>query len=459
MNFEEALYHARVGGAVAFLGSGFSHGAKNIGDSDIPSVRGLSKILSEELGESADEDLMLLADMFEKTKGRFALESLLKNAFTAKIVSTHHMGIISSPWRRIYSTNYDDVAELSAKQSGTKLISLSLADKPDKQSSSAKMIVHLHGSIRDEHLPTNSDLQLSISSYNNSKFSSSPWSPTLRQDFQFAKAIFFIGYSIKDIEIARLIGDPDLTHSKVFIITAPNIKKIERSYLDRFGTVLDIGIEGLASQLEKIEISAVDHAPLTLTSFDKFEIPSTPRKATQDEYVSLLTKGTFHPELFSQTTDLNSPYATPRTAVKSLRARDETRRVLIHSGLGNGKSVLVQELMQDFASRGMNVYNFIRPGANISSEIDEILKNDGRKCFIFDDFFRSRDIVRYINTHATNTDVIICTCKTLQRELDNSEIISSIGNDYIEYDLNHLSQNEISHAVDAFNAYGLWGGK
>lgn len=457
MNFEEALYHARVGGAVAFLGSGFSHGAKNINNSDIPSVRDLSAIFAKDLNESADEDLMLLADMFERVRGRSALENLLKESFTTKIVSQSHKRIISCPWRRIYSTNYDDVAEVSANQSEIKLISLSLSDRPDKQSSSAKMIVHLHGSIRDEHLPTNSDLQLSISSYTNSKFSSSPWSPTLRQDFQFAKAVFFIGYSIKDIEIARLIGDSTLISSKIFIITAPNIKNIERSYLERFGEVLDIGVEGLAENLSAIEISAVDHAPLTLTSFERFAVPSTSRKATQDDYVSLLTKGTFSPELFSQTTDLNSPYATPRTAVKSLRARDETGRVLIHSGLGNGKSVLVQELMQDFASRGFDVYNFIRPGSNISSEIDEILKNDGRKCFIFDDFFRSRDIVRYASTHVTKTDIIICTCKTLQRELDNAEIISAIGNDYIEYDLNHLSQAEISHAVDAFNAYGLWG--
>ena len=107
MDLQEALYHARVGGAVAFFGAGFSAGATNAAGKQIPSSQSLRDLLAAELGLPEQDELALIADMYVSERGQTALNLKLVEQFTATIVTDTQIQIMSYPWRRIYSTNYD----------------------------------------------------------------------------------------------------------------------------------------------------------------------------------------------------------------------------------------------------------------------------------------------------------------------------------------------------------------
>jgi len=458
MDIAEGLYHARVGGAVAFLGSGFSVGATNIAGEPVPNVRKLRDILSTDLGIQSEDELALVADMYVSEKGQFALNSLLFNQFSARSVSDAQIEIMKCPWRRLYSTNYDNVAELAAQNAHTDLVSLTVMDPPGQHPLQRRVLVHLHGRIPShESQALSFSPQLGLSTYNTSHFISSPWAPTLRQDLRFARAVFFVGYSMRDLDISRLIYDDDIVKEKTFIITGTSASTPELRYLKHFGTVLAIGTEELARELSAVETTAADFSPATLVSFRHYSPPASARVPTQDDYVDLLTKGTFKPELFSPSPERQSPYAVIRTAVTSLRTYRDAKRILIHSGLGNGKTIALEQVAQEYASKEYDVYVLERATDAVSAEVDTIVSKGRKACFIFDDLFRNRDLVQYTSTHAAPDDVIICSCKTIQREIEISEIQTAIGRDFIEYDLNHLSASEIDQLVDGFDAYGLWG--
>ncbi|MBD8701625.1 hypothetical protein IFT54_17550 [Sphingomonas sp. CFBP 13714] len=95
--------------SVLFLGSGFSADATNIAREKLPAGQPLLERLAEAIGQSPrDHDLKSAADAFSH---RFdvSLYDILYNTFTVSSVLDYQKYILSLPWARIYTTNYDDM--------------------------------------------------------------------------------------------------------------------------------------------------------------------------------------------------------------------------------------------------------------------------------------------------------------------------------------------------------------
>jgi SIR2-like domain len=466
MDLQNAINLARRGGAVAFMGAGFSAGAKNRAKAPIPSSSDLKKVLSEPLGAGIDTDLSVLADLYIDQFGETALRNTLIESFSAKEVATHHCQILSLPWRRVYTTNYDDVCELAADKVQKPLISATLSDAPDEQPSGKPLLVHLHGSIRSysHNQGSQIDFQLSSSSYLTSRFPSSPWSPTLRNDIRFARVVFFVGYSLSDFDIARLIYDESQLptgefgiREKIHIICRPTTPTVEQKRLSKFGNVWPIGVEQFAASLFDATVDEPEAETPVFIAFKPYSPSMTLREPTQDDYVELLTKGTFQPHIYEFARSGDKFYATPRYALSFFERPSFRRRVLVHAGLGNGKTLFLDELRQDLVSRDIRVFEFVRRAEVFTAEIDTIVSMGARVCLIFDNFFRHRDIVAYAHAHVGRDDIIICSCRTLQYEFERDEIVNTIGGNFIEIDINYLSRVELSYFSRAFTTYGLWG--
>ena len=112
---EEAINTLKTGAAICFLGAGFARAATDSsGKKEVPSTEGLAEEICDMIGvpREAGGTLSDLADYCEGD-GQLGpkLNALLINRLTHCIPSEHQKKIIGAPWRSIFTTNFDDIAE------------------------------------------------------------------------------------------------------------------------------------------------------------------------------------------------------------------------------------------------------------------------------------------------------------------------------------------------------------
>ena len=123
MKQEEIIVAALSGEAIVFLGAGFSVGAKNftskgeflIGKQLCDALIEDGKIDVTGESESDTSDLQYISTRYLETNTKRDLLKLLKNIYCCKSVGEEHIKIASIPWKKIYTTNYDDVMEVASK--------------------------------------------------------------------------------------------------------------------------------------------------------------------------------------------------------------------------------------------------------------------------------------------------------------------------------------------------------
>ena len=204
-------------GSILFVGSGFLQGAKSIRDHNLPTGRELRTELARLLEvNSNDYDLQTLADEVSFRRD-LNLYQTLYEMFTVKELQEYQTEILKLPWRRIYTTNYDDAVEFSCLQNNKEALNFNYDDeKPRKLLNGS--IIHLHGSIRS----TNEDnvlhqLVLSEVSYVRQHFEKSLWYDDFIRDLRFCNACFFLGYSLKDYHISALLLKTRLCEKGLFL--------------------------------------------------------------------------------------------------------------------------------------------------------------------------------------------------------------------------------------------------
>lgn len=104
-----ALQHAIDGKAILFLGAGASRGATSQSGDSLPDAAGLVQILCDELGiANKGYTLPAIAQHFRKTKGTHNLVEVLKSRLIVEKAPNGIKTLLELPWRRIYTTNYDN---------------------------------------------------------------------------------------------------------------------------------------------------------------------------------------------------------------------------------------------------------------------------------------------------------------------------------------------------------------
>lgn len=116
MELKKAIEKILDGQAVLFAGAGFSYGAKN-GQGNVPSADMLKKSLLLDMGmdENSEHGLETIADFYKKKKTARGLVAKLKEQYNILQIAEHHKKIMDLPWKRIYTTNYDQVVEMASQ--------------------------------------------------------------------------------------------------------------------------------------------------------------------------------------------------------------------------------------------------------------------------------------------------------------------------------------------------------
>lgn len=299
MNLDEALEFVLAGRALLFTGAGFSRGAVNIRGTPFKAGRAFAAHLAKLSGLAEDTSLEDASEWFTGQHGKDRITDELQQEFTVKQVSPAQIEVLRHPWKRIYTTNYDNVAESAAAQAGKKLTPATLSDTVHALPKTGTLCVHLNGFIDRLNVPTlDSEIKLTDTSYLTNIVAESPWAVTLRQDMDAARAIFFVGYSTADIDIRRLLYERPALKDKSFFVIGPQDDPVAVQKILRFGTITGLNLDELVAALNKaaaVRTKDADQAPLNYC-VRRFEPPANP-SAFEDRLIfDLFLHGDVRPE-------------------------------------------------------------------------------------------------------------------------------------------------------------------
>lgn len=460
MDLSEAVLLARKGQAVLFLGAGFSIGATGINGQPVPTGGRLARTMLDDLGISEDLDLGRAANFYEDKFGRHALRTLLLTTFTSKALTDDHRACMKEGWRRVYTTNYDDVVENALQQLGKRHVSHLASSPREVIETGALDIVHLHGSVRAlESAREQDEIVLTSADYAADLLAASQWMPLLRNDLAVAKAILFVGYSLGDLDIARLLTRAEELQSKVVFLSAVSEPDHVVSWLSRYGTVEKVGLRGLIDALAKAP-SATTPVEQEFISLEAITDKDPSAAAGAEDAIKLWGQGILDEGVFAHERAANGLYSLKRFGEQQILNTLErgSRKYLVHSDFGNGKSVFLSQLGVILAKRGYQVFRLSRRSSTTNAELDRLKALPDSACLVVDNAHRFRNELREFCAGLPANKVVIASVRSHNYEVDADEMDRMLGGHSITIDLNQLRAQEPSAINNIFEHHGLWGG-
>lgn len=430
--------------SVLFLGSGFSADATNIANEKLPAGQPLLERLAEAIGESPrDHDLKSAADGFAR---RFdvSLYEILYNTFTVSSVLDYQRDILSLPWARIYTTNYDDM--VSSVKGGSYPIFTFDDDRPRTLPQS--FAVHLHGSIRKA---TESDVEtqliLNSLSYDVITRDHPTWFYEFQRDRRTFDACYFMGFSLGDHHITGLMAAGETSARRTHFITRnpPKQQLVERA--PPYGEIVPIGFDGFADLAKTLPPSPKPANPRSLESF-KFLQRGIDAKPLVDptpvEIFNLVTFGNFNQGRFFNTVRDDSYVAKRRKSVESALALLSTNKtVLVLSRLGNGKTIFTSILARDASENGYKCYLWRRAGKRLAQDL-EVIRAERQALIIFDDYDAAIDNIERVSAGVPDAKFVV-TIRTGQQDVRLHEVLTKLPQPMKRINLDLFSDEDKKH--------------
>ena len=464
MDFEDAIQQALNGQAVLFVGAGFAFGATNIAGGPFKSGPKLAKHFADRCGLPTDTGLEDAADEFVRQKGRDGLITEIQQEFTAKEIAPHHRQIAAIPWRRVYTTNYDNIAETAYAQVGRRLTPITPTTDIRSIPKSGTLCVHLNGFVdRITRDGVMSELKLTDTSYVTASIANSAWSALLREDIQLSRATFFVGYSLFDLDIRRVLFETNELREKCFFVLGPSPETATVRRVGRFGSLVAKDVEdfGTAIAEEQKDYVAPTSVAIPYDCFERFD-PTLRTPTFSDSAVfDLFLKGGVRSDFVWNSLGGGVRYYLKRVAVEAALGhfRQNTSAVVIHSELGNGKTLVTEGIKCEATRAGRIVFTLTRRTDNLLSELDRLLKEFKPLLLVLDGYPDSFDAIDYFARHAPDNAALLLTARTPVHDALVDRLADSLGvKEIAEVNTDLLTSDDLDWLVDFLDEYGLWAG-
>lgn len=462
MELDRALEHALDGDAVLFVGAGFSRGATNVRGTLLKTGEQFGKHLATLAGLPDGFPLDEAAEEFERARGKDALIAEIKGEFTVNAVADYHRDVLRVPWSRVYTTNYDNVVEYVAAASGASIQAVTLATEIRSLSKSGSICVHLNGFVERVTRDTvSSEIKLSDSSYLTASIAGSPWAVLLRQDLATASAVFFVGYSLYDLDIRRLLFEDPQLRDKTFFFLGPTPDATTALRTPRFGKAYHQGTSELAAAIEAKRTTYVprDHTPAILHCFRRYSAKGGRSDVRDVDLIELFMYGSIREDLVRASVDNRVLYYRERQATTQLIAavKRGARALAVHSRLGNGKSSLLESVRYRLSKEGYEVYSGTTKSDRLIPELRELLARPGKIAVIVDNYPDWLDAVEAFGMHASDRAVLVLAGRTATHDVVVDRVRELISDDVVEIAVDRLSMADLDWLRRVFEEYGFWG--
>lgn len=465
MELDRALEHALDGRALLFTGAGFSRGAINLRKGPFKTAGQFANYLAKEVGLPAGTPLDDASEEFVTRFGEDRLVSEIQMEFTAKQISKGHELLASVPWRKIYTTNYDDVLERGYGKAGRPLTSITMSDDIRAIPKNHTLCVHLNGYVgRLTRATIWTEAKVTDTSYLTATLAESPWATVFREDVEIARAVFFVGYSLSDLDIRRILYQGTTLPEKCFFVVGDQPAPNTISRAKRFGTILQYGSENFAVQMTDKSRS---YSPPELAGpiphcLRRFEVSSSSPRLSDRSIFDLLLLGQVNPQFVWKSLHGGQRYSLHRHVAQMAMDYVEAgvRAVVIHSELGNGKSLILEEIKCQALDKDYAVYSLVRPGESLHEELEWALQDPQKSLFIVDNYADWLDVLKFYASHSNSGSVVVLAARSSTHDVlaDRLSEILRVPN-MREIPVDELGSDELAWIADYFDEYGLWGDK
>ena len=221
-----------------------------------------------------------------------------------------------------------------------------------------------------------------------------------------------------------------------------------------------INTEGFASEIDNISkdfkpiVSSID----SYLCFQKIQISKVPPTLHDSDEFNLLVKGEYAIDklYYSYINQDNYFYSFKRTKENDILdyiSKGETN-FLIHSDLGNGKTIFIQTLATILVKKGFEVYCYCKDRATFSREVEQICQKTARTVIIMEDYMSHLDNLKVLNAHRTD-QILIVSERSATNDL-GYDTLSDLFGTFRNIDLNRLEYTEIQSFIKILNNYGYW---
>lgn len=465
MELQESIIHALDGNAVLFLGSGFSIGATKEDGSLFKTAKPLAHKLLKECGipkEDLVDDLGQASEVFVNIRSEHELVDYMRCEYTAVDVS-HAQEIIGSvKWQRIYTTNYDNVMELASLKNKRVLQPVILSQRLSDYKDKSNVCIHLNGRVEGLTIDKlGSEFKLTGRSYMDNEFRNSEWLSLLKSDLLTASTIIFIGYSMQyDLDIRRLVYSLPEVVDKTCLVMYEKEPPVSQVLARKYGKIYPIGTDEFAKLIVEARKTYVPSAKRLSVNlcFNKVEHVQTAPQLLDKDVFELFTQGSYDIEklFFTAQSPVDYIYGIRRTKTDRVlqEIKDGQKSLLVHSDLGNGKTIFIETLSVLLAQQGYDVFRFYRNWATLDSEIERICQSHAKTVFVFEDYSGCFDSLKILALHRTDQIVIVSERSYVNEA--NYDDLSSVFGDFENVDLNTLDSDETAQLIRIFDNYGLW---
>ena len=224
---------------VLFLGAGASRNARHPTDDQIPQGDDLRDLISDEFlgGELKQKSLNVVADMAVSETGLDGFQTYIRELFMSFEPADFHLLIPKFRWRGIVTTNFDLIIERAYKNAQDPRQSLVKTVKDGdrfdtrfNKEINPVAFYKLHGCI---DFCSDSEIPLILGTEQYARYEKNRIRFYNRfRDLGYEYPIIFMGYSISDSHIGRILFD--LTDSSIkrppFYLISPDVTDIEMRY-------------------------------------------------------------------------------------------------------------------------------------------------------------------------------------------------------------------------------------
>ncbi|MCF1470998.1 MULTISPECIES: SIR2 family protein [Rhizobium/Agrobacterium group] len=464
-----AISEIEAGTSVLFLGAGFSAEAINTNDEKIKDVTALIAYLLEKVGIlSADGyDLDTAAEEFQREHGNEATIVALHKNFRTKVCTPDQAMVVTQPWRRIYTTNYDDVIETICSDSRKPLTKHTVSDPVSEPMPGTTQLLHIHGDIgRASAEEFAKSFLLSERQRDNSPFLDSPWMRAFHNDMLAASSVIFVGFSLTDIDIRRLLGLlPREVLQKIHFVVRPDTKQPVLTRMGRFGTAHAIGLSSLALHLGSKRPGApvTVYTTLPVSMREMFFAPKMSVSVSATDIEKLLISGSPDIAKLSQADISAAPgsYTISRSQQAYSRASNNasgTMPILVNSDIGNGKTIFADQIGYIYAQKRYRIFKFQREPDNIGDVLAYLQSLPDSALLIFDDVMRFPKLPKAILELKKSNLIILATVRSSFLDTSQSAVKSRLGNvTTVDIDLDLQMRDEAVRTVTYLTVNGLLG--
>lgn len=465
MELQESIIHALDGNAVLFLGSGFSIGAIKENGSMFMTAKPLAHKLLEECGlpkEELVDDLGQASEVFVSMRSEYELVDYMRSEYTAVDVSPAQEIIGSVKWQRIYTTNYDNVIELASLKNKRALQPVILSQRLSDYKDKSNVCIHLNGRVEGLTIDKlGSEFKLTGRSYMDNEFRNSDWLSLFKSDLLTASTVIFIGYSMQyDLDIRRLVYSLPEVVDKTCLVMYEKEPQVSQILAQTYGTTYPIGTDEFARMIVEARKTYVPSAKKLSVNlcFNKVEPVQTAPKLLDKDVFELFTQGSYDIEklFFTAQSPIDYIYGIRRTKTDRVLQdiKDGQKSILVHSDLGNGKTIFIETLSVLLAQQGYDVFRFYRNWASLDSEIERICQSHDKTVFVFEDYSGCFNSLKILALHRTDQIVIVSERSYVNEA--NYDDLSNILGEFENVDLNRLDSDETAQLIRIFDNYGLW---